>query len=106
MDFIYQPAEPMYTTGDRVGLEGDVPMTIKRTLSRWIHPGGKDRSAELEEFVRIGKANLARMSPAEVDEMTEAVLAKVDREQTLREVEALRERWKEQLRQRAPRQPE
>jgi hypothetical protein len=44
------------------------------------------------DFIRRRQAAARAMSPAELDAMTERALANVDPEQTLREIEALRQR--------------
>lgn len=55
--------------------------------------GTAKAGADLDEFVAVRSANLVRMTEAEVDEMAASALTTVDREETLREAKALRERW-------------
>ena len=48
-----------------------------------------------DEFIRTRREALSRMTPEDIDRMTDAALATLDREKTLREIEDLQEHWVE-----------
>ena len=70
------------------------------TLAHWFRTrimrrSEQNGSIDPEEFIRVRQEALRGMSSADIDRMTEATLATLDREKTLRAIEDLREHWVE-----------
>ena len=70
------------------------------TLAHWFRTrimrrSEQNGSIDPEEFIRVRQEALRGMSSEDIDRMTEATLATLDREKTLRAIEDLREHWVE-----------
>lgn len=79
------------------GLYGHVSRTAGRLPGRNAN-GNEAANAprqEVDMFIRDRQTSMRKSKKADVDRMTRAALDRVDKEQTLREAHALRERMKE-----------
>ncbi len=75
---------------------------VRHLFARDAEPASAT-TKELDEFIAVRQAALRNVTDSELAAMSDAALATVDGETTLREVDELRERWKVQSRQRARR---
>ncbi len=70
---------------------------VRHLLNRNDHEHTRDAAVstlDVDEFIASRRENLDKLSPSEIDRLTEEALATVDPETTLRESRVLRERWK------------
>jgi hypothetical protein len=80
-------------------------MAFAERIRHFLHRGGGSESHTSgpapDGFIASRRANLRHVKTSQIEEMTDAALARVDRDKTLREAQALRERWKVQSEQSA-----
>ena len=63
--------------------------------TRFMRHTSTNGALDPDEFIRTRREALSRMTPEDIDRMTDAALATLDREKTLREIEDLQEHWVE-----------
>ena len=75
-------------------------MFLSEQFRRWFSNGAHKRrrptARDVETFIEQRRENLSRLTPEEIERLSQDALAKIDKEKTLREADALRERWKVQ----------
>ena len=79
-------------------------MAFANRVRHWFEKSSESRTADdrgTDEFIAARQDNLRRVSTTEIETMAGDALGRAGREETLKDAQALRERWKSGLR--APR---
>ena len=72
-------------------------MAFANRVRHWFEKNNESRASHdyaVDEFIATRQEQLRGVSSVEIETMTRAALSRADREETLRDAQTLRERWK------------